>query len=61
VPFALAAVELEAEGIVVLGQLADGYGVDDVSVGAPVELVVEPLYDDTEANTTYLTWRWKPA
>jgi uncharacterized OB-fold protein len=61
VPFALAAVELEAEGIVVLGQLADGYGVDDVSVGAPVELVVEPLYDDADSNTTYLTWRWKPA
>ena len=40
-PFALAAVELEAEGLVVLGQVADGYGVDDLTVGAPVELVVE--------------------
>lgn len=38
-PFALAAVELP-EGIVVLGQLASGYGVDSVKVGAPVELVV---------------------
>src|SRR3954471_19151941 len=41
-PFALAAVEL-AEGITVLGQVADGYGVADLRVGAEVELVVETL------------------
>ncbi len=29
-----------------LGQVADGYGVDDLQVGAEVELVVEPLYTD---------------
>ena len=57
-PFAIAAVELEAEGMVVLGQVADGYGVDDLTIGAEVELVVEPLY--TEGDTTYLTWRWRP-
>src|ERR1041384_5038767 len=45
VPFALAAVELAAEQLVVLGQVADGYGVEDLSVGAPVELVVETLYE----------------
>lgn len=56
-PFALAAVELP-EGLVVLGQVADGYGVADLSVGAPVELVVETLHaDETGARTTY---RWKP-
>jgi len=52
-PFALAAVEL-AEGLVVLGQVAQGYGVADLRVGAEVELVVEPLDDDL------LVWRWKP-
>ena len=52
-PFALAAVEL-AEGITVLGQVADGYGVNDLKVGAEVELVVEPLDDEL------LVWRWKP-
>ena len=57
-PFALAAVELEAEGLVVLGQVADGHGVDELAVGTPVELVVEPLYE--EGGTTYTTWRWKP-
>ena len=57
-PFALAAVELEAEGLVVLGQVAAGYGVDDLTVGAPVELVVETLYTDDGVDRTI--WRWKP-
>jgi uncharacterized OB-fold protein len=57
-PFALAAVELEAEQMVILGQVADGYGVDDLSVGQPVELVVETLYADEERD--YLVYRWKP-
>ena len=56
-PFALAAVELP-EGLVVLGQVADGYGVDDLTVGAEVELVVEPLYTDDTGERT--TWRWRP-
>ena len=56
-PFAIAAVEL-AEGIVVLGQVADGFGVGDLQVGAEVELVVEPLeVDETGERTIY---RWKP-
>jgi uncharacterized protein len=58
-PFALAAVELEAEGMVVLGQVADGFTTDDLSIGMPVELVVEPLYEDQD--TTYLVWKWRPA
>jgi len=57
VPFALAAVELP-EGIVVLGQLAEGYGVSDVRVGSEVEVVVEPLYTDDTGERTI--WRWKP-
>lgn len=56
-PFALAAVEL-AEGLVVLGQVAEGYGVTDLHVGAEVELVVETLYADESGPRT--TWRWKP-
>lgn len=52
-PFAIAAVELP-EGLVVLGQVADGYGVADLRVGAEVELVVETLYEDRTI------WRWKP-
>ncbi len=56
-PFGLAAVELP-EGLVVLGQLALGYGVDDVRVGSQVELVVEPLYADESGER--LVWRWRP-
>lgn len=58
-PFALAAVALEAEGLVVLGQVAAGHGIDDLRVGAEVELVVEPLYTDGD-GTVRTTWRWKP-
>ena len=57
VPFALAAVELP-EGIVVLGQLAEGYGVADIRVGTEVELVVETLHTDETGERT--TWRWLP-
>ena len=57
-PFAIAAVELADEQMVVLGQIADGFGVNDLSVGQQVELVVEPLYADTE--TEYLVYKWKP-
>ena len=52
-PFAMAAVELP-EGLVVLGQVAEGYGVADLRVGAEAELVVEDL------DAEHSTWRWKP-
>jgi uncharacterized OB-fold protein len=57
-PFAIAAVELERERIVILGQVADGYGVAELRVGSPVELVVEPL--EGEGDTEKLVWRWRP-
>jgi uncharacterized protein len=57
-PFALAAVELADEGLVVLGQVADGYGVDDLAIGAQVELVVEELFSDDEHE--YVVWKWRP-
>jgi uncharacterized OB-fold protein len=57
-PFGVAAVELAAEGMVVMGQLAAGYGVDDVKVGTAVELVVETLFEDDEHE--YTIWKWKP-
>ena len=56
-PFALAAVELP-EGLVVLGQVAAGYGVADLAVGAEVELVIETLYEDETGKRAI--WRWKP-
>lgn len=57
-PFAIAAVELDTERLIVLGQVADGFGVGDLSVGTRVELVVEPL--ETLDDKTTLVWRWRP-
>lgn len=57
-PFAIAAVELEAERMVVLGQVVKGVGPEDLRVGQPMELVLEPLTED--ADTVKLTWKWKP-
>ena len=57
-PIGIAAVELVEEKMVVLGQIANGYGVEDLSVGMTVELTVGTLYEDSES--CYLTWMWKP-
>jgi uncharacterized protein len=46
------------EDIVVLGQLAEGYTVDDVEVGAEVELVIETLYE--VEGEPHVIYRWKP-
>ncbi len=58
VPFAIAAVELEAERMIVLGQVIAGVDVRQLKVGMPVELVLEPLY--SEGGTQKLIWKWKP-
>lgn len=57
-PYAVAAVELEREGMVVLGQVVRGVGVDRLEVGAEMELVLEPLFVDEQAE--YLVWKWRP-
>jgi uncharacterized protein len=58
VPFALAAVELAAEKMVVMGQVVPGVSVDDLSVGDEVELVLDTLYEDDDHE--YLVWKWRP-
>ena len=57
-PFALAAVELADEQLVILAQVAKGYGVADLKVGAPVELVIEPVYEID--GVEHVMYRWKP-
>jgi uncharacterized OB-fold protein len=54
-PFAVAAVELENEKMVVMG-IVDGDH-ETLRVGTPVELVVGSLYEDGEHE--YLVWKWK--
>ena len=57
-PFAIAAVQLEEEQMVVLGQVVKGIGVADLKVGMPVELVLEPLHETDEEIK--VTWKWQP-
>ena len=58
-PFAIAAVELDKEGITILGQVADGVRVDALRTGMRMELVLRELYEDEDH--VYLTWNWKPS
>ena len=57
-PYAIAAVQLEQEQMVVLGQVVEGVGVEDLKVGMPMELVLETLHEDEEVIK--VTWKWKP-
>lgn len=58
-PYAVAAVELEREKMVVLGQVVRGVGVDRLEVGAEMELVLETLFEDEAAR--HVVWKWRPA
>jgi uncharacterized OB-fold protein len=53
-PFAIAAVELLKEKMIVLGPVVDGVGVGELRAGMAMELVLEALADGK------LTWKWKP-
>lgn len=57
-PFAIAAIQLEEEQMVVLGQVVKGVDVAELKVGMPVELVLEPLHETDEAIK--VTWKWRP-
>ncbi|MFJ4471122.1 Zn-ribbon domain-containing OB-fold protein [Streptomyces sp. NPDC089424] len=57
-PYALIAVELESERMVVLGQAAPGITVSDLAVGMEVEVVAGVLSQDV--GTTWTTWHWRP-
>ncbi len=58
VPYAIAAVELAAEQMVVLGQVVPGVELADLHAGMQVELVLDPLYEDDDHE--YLVWKWRP-
>lgn len=57
-PFAIAAVKLEKENMVVLGQVAEGVDVEQLKAGLAMELVLETLFEDNESEK--LTWKWNP-
>lgn len=57
-PFFIAAVELEAEKMVVLGQCPAGVTADDLEVGCEMELVLDTLF--TEDDVDHVVWKWQP-
>jgi uncharacterized OB-fold protein len=57
-PFCIAAVELAAEKMVVMGQVVPGVSVDQLRIGDEVELVLGTLYEDDDHE--YLVWKWQP-
>ncbi len=59
-PYTVVAVELPAEQMVVLGQLADGVDPAGLKIGHDVEVVIEPLFTDDEGNEN-LVWKWRTA
>lgn len=57
-PFAIAAVHLATEGIIVLGKVAEGTLAADLRVGMEMELTTMPLYvDDDGAVRSVYAWR----
>jgi hypothetical protein len=57
-PYAVAAVELEHERMVVLGQVEAGVAVAQLEVGMEMELTVGKLYENAEREV--LIWKWRP-
>jgi uncharacterized OB-fold protein len=57
VPFFILAVELAAEGLVVLGQAVAGTDAQDLCVGRDVEVVTDVLF--TEDGENKLVWKFK--
>jgi uncharacterized OB-fold protein len=57
-PYAVAAVELEKERMVVLGQVEAGVAVAELEIGMPMELTVGRLYENAESE--FVIWKWRP-
>jgi uncharacterized OB-fold protein len=57
-PYAVAAVELEREKMVVLGQVVQGVGCDALHAGMEMELTLETLYQNGEDDV--VIWKWRP-
>ncbi len=57
-PFAVAAVHIETEGLIVLGKVVAGTSAADLKVGMQMELTTMPLYiDDDGVERTVYAWR----
>jgi uncharacterized OB-fold protein len=59
VPYVVAAVELAAEKMVVLGQVVAGVDIKDLRAGMAMELTTDTLFED--ADKRYIVWKWRPS
>ena len=59
-PFAVAAVQLADEGLIVLGKVVEGTLAADLKVGMEVELTTMPLYTDDD-GVERVTYAWEIA
>ncbi|OBI54206.1 Zn-ribbon domain-containing OB-fold protein [Mycobacterium sp. E796] len=57
-PFAIAAVELAEEGLIVLGKVVEGTLAEDLKVGMEMELTTMPLYTDDD-GVERLVYAWR--
>lgn len=57
-PYAIAAVQLADEQLVVMGQVVEGLGVDDLKIGMEMELTLGTIPAEEGAAKT--TWKWRP-
>jgi hypothetical protein len=58
-PYAIAAVELEREKMIVLGQVVPEVSTGQLEVGMEMQLVLGTLFEDDQHE--YVIWKWKPA
>lgn len=58
VPFAIVAVQLSKEKMVVLGRAADGINAQDLKVGDEVEVILERGYTDADGDK--IIWKFRP-
>ena len=54
--YAVAAVELDEERMVVLGRVAEGSDLAGLRVGQQMEIAVEPIIPGADESV----WKWKP-
>ncbi len=57
-PFSIAAVELEKEQMIVLGQVVEGVTPEQMQVGQEVELVLDTHHKTDDGEK--VIWKWQP-
>ncbi len=55
----MAAVELEDEKMIVLGQVPQHSSVEQLETGMQMDLVIDTLFEDDDNE--YVVWKWRPA